>query len=86
MIENYNTSLHSTLRITPKQAIESNPHYQDHIYLQNFKASHQQYSQQHISIGSKVRLRIKRQLFEKASKPTFTKNIHTVQSIMKNGI
>ena len=83
LVYNYNNSHHSSLNTTLFKSIENNDYY---LYLQQQKinnASAVKYNISDIQIGSKVRLRIERNQFEKGTKPKFSKNIHTVTNITK---
>jgi hypothetical protein len=79
LIDNYNTSYHSTLRTTPIEALQNNPHYDEIIEKQTSKAASKSYNRQEINVGDTVRLLIKKSLFEKGSGPQFTKEVHVVE-------
>ena len=79
-IANYNNTIHSTIKTTPALAV-SKPgmsRINSYIIKQTFKAGEQHYNKQDFEVGTKVRLKIKRALFEKRTQEQFTKTIHTI--------
>ncbi len=79
-IYNYNNSKHSTLKRTPTAAIKLGG-LNSYIIKQTMKASQQSYNREKYEVGSRVRLKIKRKLFEKKTQEQFTKTIHTITKI-----
>ena len=82
-IENYNNSVHTTIKTTPALAV-SNPGtsgINSYIVNQTLKASGQHFNKHEFEVGTKVRLKIKRTLFEKRTQEQFTKTIHTITEI-----
>ena len=83
LVYNYNHSVNRSLKREPVEAVENND---DYLYQQQKQvevASAAKYNRSNIVVGSKVRLRIVRGVFEKLTKPKFTKIIHTVTSVDK---
>jgi Integrase core domain len=79
-IHNYNNSVHSTIKTTPALAVSNSglSGMSSYIYNQTLKASKQDFNKHELEVGTKVRLKIKRALFEKRTKEQFTKTIHTI--------
>ena len=74
LIDNYNNTIHSTLKATPKQVIEGKRKNKQTIQRAKF-----------IPIGTKVRTLLKRGVFAKGSKPYFSKAVYIVTSYDKLG-
>src|SRR6185312_3740059 len=78
LIENYNDSVHSALdKISPFEAVATKQGITKYIQVRTEKAINQNYNKQVISVGDKVRLRLKRELLEKP-REIWSKTIHTV--------
>lgn len=82
LISNYNSTFHSTLKETPERAI-SQGGITNYIRQQTAKASNVSYNRTDYKIGDRVRLLIKKTLFEKGGS-RFTKSIHTITGIQSN--
>lgn len=84
IIKNYNNQIHTALNATPTESLQPNSlqnrAYDLKIRKQIFKARQTAVGKLTIRVGDKVRLRIKRGLFEKRTQASFTKSIHTVES------
>jgi len=80
VVENYNNTEHKSLGTTPKDAIENNDKYEEKTELQTDKARRRSYNRESIEVGTLVRLKIKKGLFEKASQK-WSKSTHTVSEI-----
>jgi len=85
-IHNYNNSVHSTIKTTPALAVSNPERSQMDSYITNqtLKANGQHFNKHEFEVGTKVRLKIKRSLFEKRTQEQFTKTIHTIIEF-KNG-
>lgn len=79
LIQNYNTTIHSTLKLSPEQAIHMGG-ISKYIPTQVAKASAIPYNRESYQIGDKVRLLLKKSLFEKGTS-RFTKSTHTISEI-----
>jgi len=76
LISNYNTAIHSTLKQSPVLAMLSNG-ISNYIPQQVKSASAQQFNREEFPVNTRVRLRIKKQLFDKGEQ-LFTKSLHTI--------
>lgn len=87
LIKNYNTKWHRTLNQSPIKALESgnNSYYIKKQIKQVEKASEQPYNKEEYQVGDRVRLLIKKGLFDKGTKSNFTKTVHTILKI-ENGL
>lgn len=92
LIDNYNHTVHSTLNDTPfdlmsKPTTSKATNARSKITTEQIElAKTQIYAQQPIDVGSQVRLRIIRSKFDKGTKPIFTKTIHKIESVTKDGL
>ena len=83
LIENYNTTIHSTLKTTPEDAITTG--ISSYIQTQTAKAANVSYNRENYKVGDRVRLLIKKaNVFEKGQK-RFTKSTHVISEI-KNAL
>ena len=82
LIENYNNRVHSSIKMTPIEAIteENYTYVYNKMYKQIERANIQNYNRSDIQIGTKVRLKLQKNIFEK-SQEQFTRTIHTVERI-----
>jgi len=83
LIYNYNNHKHRTIQTTPEIATENKEEY---IKSQQERLSHsvgvaeeESYNREKFNVGDKVRLKLKRHVFEKPTSQ-FTKTIHTIVS------
>ena len=83
-VRNYNSSLHSTLKKSPEEALKDSGAL-DHMINASLLAMKEDYNKETFSRGDKVRLRMKYGKFEKKSN-TWTKSIHTVEDIKGHDI
>jgi hypothetical protein len=83
LVENYNTTIHSTLKDTPTNAILTGG-ITDYLHNQTVKASQVAYNKTDYPPGTLVRLLIKRQLFDKGQ-ARFTKTTHSITEL-KDGL
>ena len=80
--ENYNTTTHRTLRMSPREALASGLGSLKYQFNQTINASNESYNKESIQVGDKVRLRIRHAIFDKkSSSGVWTKTIHTVEKI-----
>lgn len=85
-LENYNNSIHSTLDgQTPREALRGTGA-TSHMFNGTLNASEESYNKEIFSVGDRVRLRVKRALFEKKSLGVWTKTVHTVEEIKGSDI
>lgn len=77
LISNYNDSKHRILKVTPTEAVTDNSHY-DEVRDSRVDAAK---PSSPLSVGDKVRLRLKRTVFEKGTGAKFTKEVHIIESI-----
>ena len=82
IIENYNTRVHSTLKTSPLETLMSEK--SDVLYkrLDDKRriAENQYYNRENIGVGSKVRLKLRKGIFEKGSERR-TRTVHTVERV-----
>ena len=77
---NYNSTIHSRLKTTPINAIISNEYFENAKVQQAQKAKKQSYNHQDIRVGDKVRLLVRKGLFDKEG-TSFTKSTHIISNI-----
>ena len=80
LIDNYNHTVHRTLKKSPIDAIKNNDEYTTDRDKQTGKAKREPYNRDSINVDDKVRLLIKKGIFEKDTTHRWTKHIHTVVS------
>lgn len=80
LLENYNNTDHKSLGTTPMDAIENNDKYEEKVEHQTDKARQRLYNRDSIEVGTLVRLKIRKGLFEKDSQK-WTKSTHTVSEV-----
>ena len=80
LIDNYNHTIHRTLKKSPLDAIQDNERYITDRDKQMEKAKREPYNRDSIAVGDRVRLLIKKGIFEKGTTHRWTKHIHTVES------
>ena len=80
LIDNYNHTVHRTLKKSPIDAIKNNDEYTAVREKQTGKAKREPYNRDSINVDDKVRLLIKKGIFEKGTTHRWTKHIHTVVS------
>lgn len=81
LITNYNHTYHRTLKTTPTKAIENNDTYENDRTKQISKAAKQPFNRNMIEIGDKVRVLIKKGLFDKGTDPRWSKHLSSVERI-----
>jgi hypothetical protein len=80
LVDNYNNTDHKSLGTTPTEAIENNDKYEEKAELQTDKARQRTYNRDSIEVGTHVRLKIRKGLFEKDSQK-WTKSLHIISEI-----
>lgn len=78
VINNYNNTVHSTLRSTPKEAVTTGG-ITDYISRQTAKAERMS-PETVFQVGDKVRMLIRKKIFEK-HRHTYTKTLHKITSV-----
>lgn len=82
LVANYNESEHRTLGgRTPESALRTGIGATQYMVDQTLKADDVTYNKIDIQVGDKVRLFIKKGIFEKGSDNRWTKTVHTVEKI-----
>ena len=81
LITNYNHTYHRTLKTTPTQAIENNDSYEKDRTKQIGKAAKQPFNRDVIEVGDRVRVLIKKELFDKGTDPRWSKHISSVERV-----
>ena len=86
LVANYNESEHRTLGRSPEEAVKTGHGIIKYMIQQTMKADELSYNKEDIEIGDTVRLKIKRNLFDKGSDAQWTKTLHKVIKIEKRNI
>jgi len=86
LVANYNESEHRTLGRSPEEAVKTGQGIIKYMIQQTMKADELSYNKEDIEIGDTVRLKIKRNLFDKGSDAQWTKTLHKVIKIEKRNI
>lgn len=81
LINNYNTSYHQNIQTTPEEAIKNNSKYEKKMLLQINRARVKDTDK--VFVGTKVRVKIKKALFDKKTSAIWSKTIHKVEKIDK---
>ena len=76
ILENYNNSYHSTIKMAPNEVNENN---QMEVF-NNIVSRATIKLREPINVGDKVRVQLKRKTFQKGYKPKFSKEIYTVDA------
>ena len=89
LVKNYNTTIHSITKSTPEDALKDTKEYHERrneiIKQRLAKAEFLNRNNQELNIGDTVRLKIIRSIFEKGSNARFTKTIHKILAINRDG-
>lgn len=86
LIQNYNTTFNNGIGMSPKEALNpsSNEKINEIVDKKYEKARKYKANATKINVNDKVRLLLKRTIFEKSTAPRYTKSIHTVERIENN--
>ena len=81
LVFNYNNTTHRTLKKTPTQAIENNNTYEQDRAKQIAKAKKQPFNCDVIEVGDKVRVLLKKGVFDKGTEPRWSKHVNSVERV-----
>jgi transposase InsO family protein len=79
LVCNYNNTNHRTLKKTPTQAIENNDTYEKDRAKQIAKAKKQPFNRDVIEVGDKIRVLLKKGVFDKGTEPRWSKHVSSVE-------
>src|SRR5689334_15020966 len=77
ILENYNNSYHSVIKMTPNEVTESNRRQ----VLKNIEEKATRKIRPKINVGDRVRVQLKRKAHDKGYKPKYSKQVYTVEKI-----
>ncbi len=84
IINAYNHTIHSSIKITPIEALSSNQQYDKQVSLKVKKARTLQKKKRAFVIGDRVRHMLQKSIFEKGTRAQWSKNVYTIERI-QNG-
>lgn len=86
LVGNYNNSYHSRLEKTPLEAMVDNKEYEDNVRKQNMKATVRSIRGDFdgYKVGERVRVMLKKNIFDKGTSAKWSKSIHTIERIVGN--
>ena len=85
LIQNYNTSYHQGIKTTPQDALTNNSKYDQKVIKQTNTANREysKHDYQSFRIGEKVRIKIRKGLFDKKSTAIWSKTTHTIEKFQE---